>query len=310
MQVLPQSVRVVCNFPSSPPPLPLPPPTCSQNSDHGRAGFLRGDTVHQSLDWRGEWGLEKAAHLLPAEIAATLQPSRCHIILPVSHHVSVCLTPPGGPAVWQIIPEPIHSFRVSFCALLLVECQMLCQEQPQAGVSHEKGRGQVTPKGVLPHCSGTGEGKGDEGEGGREGGGGGLCPLGSLFRILCTCAHTHTYAHTRTHMHAHTHTHTYTHAHTHTHTHTHIHTHMYTHAHTCTHTRTHIHTRMHTHTRTHTSTHRFPTLTVSTTIQSASSCHGERTQSLCRFGRRGEPDFHGSMQPWGSSGRRAGFTIV
>ena len=46
---------------------------------------------------------------------------------------------------------------------------MLCQEQPQAGVSHEKGRVQVTPKGVLPHCSGTGEGKGDEEEGGREG---------------------------------------------------------------------------------------------------------------------------------------------
>lgn len=45
---------------------------------------------------------------------------------------------------------------------------MLCQEQPQARVSRERGRVQVTSKGVLSHCSGTGEGKGDDGEERRE----------------------------------------------------------------------------------------------------------------------------------------------
>ena len=74
-----------------PPPSPTPS-TCSQNSNHGRAGFLGGDTVHQSLDWRGKRGLEKAAYLLPAEITAILQSSRCHILC-VLHNVSACPSP-------------------------------------------------------------------------------------------------------------------------------------------------------------------------------------------------------------------------
>ena len=96
---------------------------------------------------------------------------------------------------------------------------MSCQEQPQAGVSHERGHVQVTPKGVLPHCSGTGEGKGDEGkEGGR--GGGGVMPFRKFVQNVMYHVHTHTYAHTHTHTHmyTHTHIHTYTHAHTHIHT--------------------------------------------------------------------------------------------
>ena len=80
--------------------------------------------------------------------------------------------------------------------------------------------------------------------------------------------------------------------------------------HTHTHTHTHTYSHMHTHICTHTHIHRFPTLTVGITTRSASSCLGERTQTLCRFGRKGERGFHGSMQPCGSSGTRGGSTAV